>query len=380
MRLEPTVPSELLTAIRAPLCAAGAAPIDVPVLAPLSLLLDLAGEQMRERLYIVQGEGMNEAALRPDFTIPVARAHLESGAACGRYLYEGKAFRASPPGVNHAEEFLQIGIEAFEAGDKASGDAEIIALAWRAAVAGGRDDLTLRLGDVSLFSAFVDSLDLAPTTAARLKRAFFRPRILWAELDRAGQAETPAAPVAGARLPALLSGLPEAEAAATLKELWALAGIAPVGGRSPTDIVHRLVEKSKAQAGPGLTAAQADVVRRFLAVSAPPAEALAAVATLCGPKRASLDGALAEWTRRLAALAAAGVDAAVMTLATGFGRSFGYYDGMLFEARSRALEDDRPVAAGGRYDGLLARLGGDASVGAVGCMVRPARAVAGVFE
>jgi len=34
------------------------------------------------------------------------------------------------------------------------------------------------------------------------------------------------------------------------------------------------------------------------------------------------------------------------------------------------------VAVGGRYDGLLARLGG-AGAQAVGCMVRPARAFAG---
>jgi ATP phosphoribosyltransferase regulatory subunit len=48
---------------------------------------------------------------------------------------------------------------------------------------------------------------------------------------------------------------------------------------------------------------------------------------------------------------------------------------VLFEVRGAALGEDRPVAAGGRYDGLIARLGGGAG-GAVGCMVRPARALA----
>ncbi|HYG26274.1 MAG TPA: ATP phosphoribosyltransferase regulatory subunit, partial [Caulobacteraceae bacterium] len=46
---------------------------------------------------------------------------------------------------------------------------------------------------------------------------------------------------------------------------------------------------------------------------------------------------------------------------------------------SAALDADRPVAAGGRYDGLPARLGGTATT-AVGCMVRPARAFAGGSE
>ena len=46
---------------------------------------------------------------------------------------------------------------------------------------------------------------------------------------------------------------------------------------------------------------------------------------------------------------------------------------MLFEVASAALEPDQPVAGGGRYDGLPERLGGKA--GAVGCMVRPGRAI-----
>ena len=64
-------------------------------------------------------------------------------------------------------------------------------------------------------------------------------------------------------------------------------------------------------------------------------------------------------------------------LSTAFGRALGYYDGMLFEIRSAALGSDAPVAAGGRYDGLPARLGGDLSRGAVGCVVRPGRAWTG---
>ena len=57
-------------------------------------------------------------------------------------------------------------------------DAEIAALAWRAAAAGGRQDLALWLGDVALFSAFVDGLGLAAPLAARVRRAAARPRLL----------------------------------------------------------------------------------------------------------------------------------------------------------------------------------------------------------
>ena len=54
---EPAAPAEVMAAIRAPFAALDAVAIDPPVIQPLSLLLDLAGEAMRARLYIVQGEG-----------------------------------------------------------------------------------------------------------------------------------------------------------------------------------------------------------------------------------------------------------------------------------------------------------------------------------
>lgn len=376
MRLERSIPADALAAIRAPLLAAGAVLTDAPVLQPLGLLLDLAGEAMRARLFVVSGDGGEEACLRPDFTVAIARTHLEAGAASGRYLYDGKAFRVAPRGSDRAEEFLQIGVEAFEAGDPVAADAEIAALAWASSAAGGRSDLSLVLGDVGLFGAFVETLGLAPPLAARLKRAFTRPRQLKIELD-GGSAE-----VSGdqSRIAALLAGLPEGEASAVLQELWSLAGIEPVGGRRPAEIAHRLVERAEAAKAGRLSTEQAEVIRAFLAVSDRPGAALDAISALAGPQRAALDAALDGWRARLAGMVAGGVPEDRMVLTASFGRAFGYYDGYLFEVRSAALGDERPVAAGGRYDGLPARLGAARTTGAVGCMVRPARAYAGGGE
>jgi ATP phosphoribosyltransferase regulatory subunit len=376
VRLERSIPTEALDAIRAPFLAAGATPTDAPVLQPLGLLLDLAGEAMRSRLFVVSGDVGEEACLRPDFTVAVARQHLAAGNGEGRYFYEGKAFRVAPRGSDRAEEFLQIGIEAFEAGDPVAADAEIAALAWASAAAGGRSDLTLLLGDVGLFGAFVDSLGLTPPLGARLKRAFTKPRQLKIELEGGGEA------VSGeqSRIAALLAGLPEAEASAVLQELWSLAGIEPVGGRRPAEIAHRLVERAQAVQAGKLSAGEADAVRAFLAVSDRPGAALDAISALGGPQRAALDAALDGWRKRLAGMVARGVPEDRTRLTAAFGRAFGYYDGFLFEVRSDALDEERPVAAGGRYDGLPARLGAETKTGAVGCMVRPARAYAGGGE
>jgi ATP phosphoribosyltransferase regulatory subunit len=329
-------------------------------------------------LFVVQAEGGEEACLRPDFTVPVARLHLDRGAASGRYLYEGRVFRASADD-DRDEEMLQIGLERYDLGGPApAADAEIVALAWRAVAAGGRQDLTLWLGDIALFAAFVDALDLAPAVAARLKRAAARPRLLQAELARAGQVKDETGMAGG--LADILAGLAPRDAGRMLEEVWALAGIEPVGGRGPTEIAERLIRRAEAARAPALTTAQAEAIGRFLTIEAAPSDALAAVAALAGPRAKALKTALADWTTRLSALSHAGVPVSHARFATALGHAFDYYDGLTFEIRSDALGADRPVAVGGRYDGLPGRLGGPAQARAVGCMVRPRRAVLNLQE
>jgi ATP phosphoribosyltransferase regulatory subunit len=376
------IPPATLAAIRAPFEAFGGAWTDAPMLQPLSLLLDLAGEAVRARLYVVSG-GVEDEALRPDFTIPVTRAHIASGAAEGRYLYEGKAFRAPESAVDGAAhenetEFPQIGVEVFGAAhDPGAEDAAVAALAWTAAKAGGRGDLTLELGDVGLFRAFLAALKLPETTAQRLIRAFATPRILRAELHRA-QAPADEGAGQGGRLARLLADLPEHEAAEVLEALWRLAGIQPVGGRTPAEIAHRLALRAEAAQAPPLTAAEAALIERFLALSDHPRAVIEGAEGLAAEGGGDLTAVSVAWARRLEALVKAGAPESAMRLTTAFVRPFGYYDGVLFEVRSAALGPEAPVAAGGRYDGLPARLGGVA--GAVGCMVRPDRAYAGAVR
>jgi len=365
MRLEGAIPAEVLAAVRAPFKAAGGQDVATPVAEPLGLYLDLAGEALRERMFLVQGPGREEFCLRPDFTLGIALAHIAGGAGAGRYAYEGPAFRVAPPGSNRTEQFLQIGLEVYEPGDAPAADAAMASLAWRAAGAGGRQDLSLILGDVGLFGAFVDALGIAGPVAARLRAAFSRPSRLARELAGAPRAEAP-----GGRLAELLLGLDEARAGAVLEEVWSLAGIEPVGGRGAAEVVHRLTTRAAAGAAPRLNDREREAISRYLAISDEPKAALAAIGGLAAGS--ALDAALTAWERRVAALS--DIPAARMRLATNFHRPFGYYDGLLFEVRSEALGEDQAVAAGGRYDGLPARLGAPLTTGAVGCMVRPGRA------
>ena len=366
----------VLDAVRAPFAAfaerTGARWTDAPTLQPLSLLLDLAGEGMRSRLFVVQEEGGEELALRPDFTVSLARAFAASGVAEGRWLYEGAAFRVSPSGSGRSSEFLQLGVEVFGgAADPAVEDAEVAALAWAAARAGGRDDLSLLFGDIGLFAAFLQALDLPDGVRTRLHRAFAGGRSVRAELDRLATGE-PVRAAGEGRLASLLAEIPEAEAAAVLEEVWRLAGIQPVGGRGASEIVHRLTERAEAERAPRLSPEERELIARYLEVRGAPAAVLDQVQELAQARGGGLDPVIEGWRRRLHALAHGGAPVDALTLDCGFARPFGYYDGVLFEVRSAAL-GDAAVAAGGRSDGLVARLGG-APTPSVGCMVRPGRA------
>jgi ATP phosphoribosyltransferase regulatory subunit len=366
-------PADAFSAIRAPFEAfaesQGGQWTETSVLQPLGLLLDLAGEAMRARLIVVAG-GVEDRALRPDFTIPIARAHIERRVERGLYLYSGDAYRTAPQGSGRPTEFGQIGAEALgPSADPVDADAALASVAWASAAAGGRDDLTLRFGDVSLFHAFLTALGLPEATVQRLVRALPSPRLLARELDRAS---APVGRQGDGRLAAILADLPEEEATTLLEEIWRLAGIQPVGGRAPAEIVHRLSLRAETARTAPLTETEIRLIRRYLAISARPQVALDQVDALVNEAKSGLDPALQAWIRRLKALDADGTPVQAMTLTTGFARPFGYYDGVLFEITSPTLGGEEPIAAGGRYDGLPERLGG--APGAVGCMVRPALA------
>ena len=360
-----------LAAIRAPFEAFGGEALDAPVLQPLSRLLDVAGEALRARLFVVQSEQAEEQALRPDFTVAAAMEHIRSGKDSGRYRYEGKAFIAADRGSDAPTEFLQIGVEQFGASpDPAAEDAAVVALAWAAAKAGGRADLTLRLGDPGLFAGFLNALGVADAHARRLTRAFGRPGAFRAQLHLAEAAHEGGA---GSRLAEQLIRTSESEAEVLLQEIWRLSGIQPVGGRTAGEIVGRLRERAQAEQAPKLTVAEVDLISRFTDLDGEPGAVLDAVAALGAEVGADLDRGLQDWRRRLDLIAGSGAPMSAMRFTTRFVRPFGYYDGMLFEILCPRLTEDAPIAGGGRYDRLPARLGG--AQGAVGCMIRPGRAV-----
>ncbi|HET7849431.1 MAG TPA: ATP phosphoribosyltransferase regulatory subunit, partial [Pseudolabrys sp.] len=103
-------------------------------------------------------------------------------------------------------------------------------------------------------------------------------------------------------------------------------------------------------------------------VEGDPDEAAADLRALASEANVSLAPALDQFESRTGFLAARGVDVKRARFSTSFGRGFDYYTGFVFELTDPARTGD-PLVAGGRYDGLLTRLGSEVPIPAVGFAV-----------
>jgi ATP phosphoribosyltransferase regulatory subunit len=341
---------------------AGYAQIDPPILQPAEPFLDLSGEDIRRRMFLTTDPDGRELCLRPDLTIPVSRAYLQSGAA-GKpagFCYLGTVFRHRE---GSTAEVLQAGIESFGRHDKAAADAEMLALGLEATTHYGVTAPDIRVGDVGLFSAFVAALDLAPAWKRRLTKDFNRKWSLAHDLDQLALAGAGEEPEYRGVLAALAGSDPKA-AHHLVTDLLSIAGIEAVGGRSVAEIAERFLEQAALGGGRRLPGETRKLIERFLAVRGNPDEAAGELRALAKDASIELDNALDLFETRTGFLAARGVDVRLMHFSTAFGRGFDYYTGFVFELHDARVKE--PLIAGGRYDGLLARLGVREAIPAVG--------------
>ena len=341
---------------------AGYTPIDPPVLQPAEPFLDLSGEDIRRRMFLTADPLGRELCLRPDLTIPVSRAYLQSSDA-GKpsgFCYLGAVFRHRE---GRAAEFVQAGIEFFGRRDIAAADAEMLTLGLDATSLYGIAAPSIRVGDVGLFTAFVAALDLAPAWKRRLIKDFNRKWSLAHDLDQLALAATNRPPEYQGVLAALAGSDPNA-AHHLVTDLLSIAGIEAVGGRSVDEIAERFLEQAALGTGTRLPREIRALIERFLVVRGGPDDVAGELRTLAADARLALSPALDLFETRTGFLAARGVDLRAIEFSTAFGRGFDYYTGFVFE-----LHDARAngaLVAGGRYDALLTRLGASEPIPAVG--------------
>jgi ATP phosphoribosyltransferase regulatory subunit len=337
--------------------ARGTARIDTPVIQPAAPFLDMAGEDLRRRIFLTESETGESLCLRPEFTIPVCLRHIANATGTPRrYCYLGEVFRQRREGDN---EFYQAGIEDLGETAVAGADARAVndAMQILEALIPGRT-LKVTLGDQAVFEAVVKSLGLPTGWQKRLIQSFGNTAHLKHLLLSLASPQT----VAGLS-PDLAELLKQDEAAliAHIDRTMQETGYSTNASRSPREIAARLKEKLSL-AETRLDGAALLLLSEFLSLELPLSEAPAALAGFADAAGLTMGPALETFEARAKALTDLGVDLKRVTYRAAFGRPLDYYTGLVFEVS----REDAVLAGGGRFDRLLTLLGAQEDIPAVG--------------
>ncbi|MGH6734980.1 MAG: ATP phosphoribosyltransferase regulatory subunit [Methyloceanibacter sp.] len=362
---------------------AGYEPVAPSIIQPAGVFLDQIGEQVRGRTYVFTDLAGEELCLRPDLTVPVSRLYLERHPKAdrpARYCYNGPAFRFQPlgPSRTHPREFRQAGIECFGAADKESADIEIVLLAVGAVRSAGLRDYGLRFGDIALFYALIDALSLPERWRFKLRHYFWRPPVFHALLNRLAKGDRPEGDGLPQVLTAALAGTTPERAEELVAAYLEKQDIPLAGNRTLSEIAERLLDHAADLRADKLPKEVATIIDYYLAVAAPPREAVDKVAMIARGAGLDIDAGLDAALRRFDRLARDGIDLGRAIFATEFGRKLEYYSGLVFQIEGAGLDETEPVAGGGRYDGLLSALGARRDVPAVGSAIHTERLLAAV--
>lgn len=335
--------------------AAGFDLVEPSVVTPAEIFLERLGERFRRQTCFFEDGTGQELCLRPEITIPVCRLALDGGYDGTTELkqrYAGSVFRLAQDGAGALTQSAQAGVEFLAGADAAKADATIIALTLQALAACGIGEARVVLGDAGAFTDVLDGLELNDRQRTRLLRLFdaYGSGLPEKLVEESGEA-------AAQRRVGLDMARAEVESELEARKLTL------TGGRTVEDVARRLADRAgRAQAQhlpPSARRAIEGLFMRF-----------APLANAGERMRTFFDGiGIASGTPdRLAALnaalAAAGVDPAIVSYDARVHAPLGYYTGLEFRIEANGVV----VAGGGRYDALIGELAGkpDWRVPAVG--------------
>ncbi len=326
---------------------------DIALLQPADPFLDTAGEDMRARIFMTADRGGSSLCLRPEFTIPVCLAHLQSGNAQGRYAYGGKVFRQRQHG---AAEFAQAGIETIGGEQSVTSDVECIETALAALAQCGVKKMQVVIGDQEIFEALLAALELPEHWRARLARDFGDSAKLEDDLKLITNGND--------EIDGLESQLRKALEADDFDSVahWVTdkmnaANLPHKGGRTAHDIATRMMTKAQL-ASVQLNPNQRKILREFLAIEVPVDQAAAHLREFAKAANLNLDAALNAFEERAALLGKFTDKDVTITWRASFGRRLDYYTGIVFEISQIGQgRSNKPLCGGGRYDRLMNMLG-----------------------
>ncbi len=347
------------------------------IIQPAGIFLDQIGEALRSRTYVFEDPEGNELCLRPDLTMPVSRIYYEREVVKkthdtimpARYSYNGSAFRYAAGGATkeHPCEFRQAGIERFGDRNREEVDVEVLSLALSVLRETGVKNVKIRIGDLGLFNALLEAIDMPQHWRNRLNHHFWRHDSFRSVLQHFSK--PPEREIQAKRRELLLHLDPEyPDMALDVVDSFLKDNKIPlVGLRSLQDITQRLLEQASDLQETPLSEENVKLITGYLNVKALPRAAAARLEDLAEQAGVDMSEALSVFNQRLEFMTKAGIDLKDIEFCAEFGRDVEYYTGFVFQLDAADLPNGGNIAGGGRYDKLLSHLGSERPIPAVGC-------------
>ena len=342
---------------------------------PADTVVNHMGEDIRRRLLITTSPDGKEHCLRPDFTLPLVLENIKNSELnAKKYVYDGFAFRfpASTEISRNCPEFRQIGIEDFGSKDFIETEVSVLNYTLKVLDKVNFSDYNVLLGDVSIFYAILDKINISSSYKDRIKRLFWRGDndiISNLNIDR------PKLTRRQKKLEELdpISKIKFRKDYLNTKDLISdISGSDKLhifGGRDPEDIINNYIEKKEIIDAQTIDKNTSSMLSNFLSIDCSAILASETLTSFAKSYNLDLDQEIESLDKRFKLLNEDKPFLDSARFQTSLGRRVEYYTGLIFEIRSNKMKDLGPIAIGGRYDNFFTDLGSPVKVPAVGCSI-----------
>ena len=319
------------------------------VLLDSNYIIQRSGENFKKLMLTFESDSGKKMCLRPDLTIASCVKYLEEKAnKKSKIYYSGQAYRRP----NSRKESIinnQAGIEIIGSKKKEQDDKEIISTILKSIEKTKIKNISVYIGDVSLFKQLIMSLKMPERWRLRLIRHFWRPRYFEDLLNRL-ETNSDIDPVAF-----------DFDKKKFL-EMKKINQKYEIAGRSISEILNRFDKKIRDPRSFADGKNIVKIIREFLKISCPIYQMEEKLNNFFN--KHNIKKKLIKNTLPIKSLSRSDYK---IIFSTNFGRDIEYYTGLVFEIW--ALKNKQEIARGGRYDSLLKSLGSSQNIPAVGAAI-----------
>ena len=318
------------------------------VLLDSDYIIQRSGENFRKLMLTFEDDAGKSICLRPDLTIASCIKYLKDNSKKNsKIFYSGQAYRRS----NSIKDKVindQLGIEILGSKNKSIDDLKILTTISNSIKKIKIKNISIKLGDVSLFQNLIDSLKIPDRWKLRLKRHFWRPQYFEDLLNRL---ET------NSDVDPTTVDLDKKK----FSEMKNFDQNNEIANRKVSEILSRFDRKIKDPRSFSENKKIAKIIREFLKIN-------------CSIDK--LEQTLKNFVKKnklsnnifkdLSTIKNLSKTNSQTIFSTNFGRDLEYYTGIVFEIYNSSKKE---IARGGRYDSLLKSLGSKKNIPAVGAAI-----------